>query len=107
MPHLRRVLGAHVEQSGYSSRETGCGSILPTRLADLHEQIVEIERIANEQIVRSTPVETELKDTQEAIAAGAMALFGGKYGDRVRVVSVPDFSVELCGGHHRGGQPVE
>jgi alanyl-tRNA synthetase len=65
-----------------------------------HAQIVEIEQIVNEQIVRNTPVETELQDTEEAIAAGAMALFGEKYGDRVRVVSVPDFSVELCGGTH-------
>jgi alanyl-tRNA synthetase len=94
------VLGAHVKQAG--------SLVAPDRLrfdfahfAPLtHEQIVAVERLVNEQIVRNTPVETELKDTQEAIAAGAMALFGEKYGDRVRVVSVPDFSVELCGGTH-------
>jgi alanyl-tRNA synthetase len=97
---LRRVLGGHVKQAG--------SLVAPDRLrfdfahfAPLtREQIVEIERTVNEQIVRNTPVETELEDTHDAIAAGAMALFGEKYGDRVRVVSVPDFSVELCGGTH-------
>src|SRR5207244_1802491 len=64
------------------------------------EQFREIERIVNEQILKNAPVETEVRSTQEAIAAGAMALFGEKYGDRVRVVSVPGFSMELCGGTH-------
>jgi alanyl-tRNA synthetase len=64
------------------------------------EQRLEIERIVNEHILRNTPVQTEIKDTQEAIAGGAMALFGEKYGDRVRVVSIPGFSLELCGGTH-------
>jgi alanyl-tRNA synthetase len=61
---------------------------------------VKIEQIVNNHVLQNTPVETAVKPTQEAIAAGAMALFGEKYGDRVRVVSVPGFSVELCGGTH-------
>jgi alanyl-tRNA synthetase len=64
------------------------------------EQLLDIERIVNEQVLKNTSVQTDVKNTQEAIAAGAMALFGEKYGDKVRVVSIPGFSVELCGGTH-------
>jgi alanyl-tRNA synthetase len=64
------------------------------------EQIERVERLVNEQIYRNTAVQTDIRSPEEAIAAGAMALFGEKYGDRVRVVSVPGFSSELCGGTH-------
>jgi alanyl-tRNA synthetase len=97
---LRQVLGQHVKQAG--------SLVAPDRLrfdfvhmsAVTREQQLEIERIVNEQILRNTAVQTDVKNTQEAIAAGAMALFGEKYGDKVRVVSIPGFSVELCGGTH-------
>ncbi|HWP99099.1 MAG TPA: alanine--tRNA ligase, partial [Vicinamibacterales bacterium] len=97
---LRRVLGAHVKQAG--------SLVAPDRLrfdfvhfAPLGRAEIEtIERMVNEQIVRNLPVVTEVRATEEAIAAGAMALFGEKYGDRVRVVSIPEFSLELCGGTH-------
>src|SRR5204862_1167805 len=64
------------------------------------EEIDRIERIVNEQIVRNATVTTEVRSTEDAIQAGATALFGEKYGDKVRVVSVPGFSMELCGGTH-------
>ena len=99
---LRRVLGAHVKQAG--------SLVAPDRLrfdfvhfsAVTPEQRDEVERIVNTAILENAPVTTSVKNTQEAIAAGAMALFGEKYGDKVRVVSIGDgaFSTELCGGTH-------
>ena len=97
---LRTVLGPHVKQAG--------SLVAPDRLrfdfvhfnAVTRDQQLEIERIVNEQVLKNTPVQTDVKNTQEAIAAGAMALFGEKYGDKVRVVSIPGFSQELCGGTH-------
>jgi alanyl-tRNA synthetase len=97
---LRQVLGTHVKQAG--------SLVAPDRLRFdfAHfspvtvEQLESIERLVNRQIARNAPVQTEVRATEDAIAGGAMALFGEKYGDRVRVVSVPGFSMELCGGTH-------
>ncbi len=97
---LRQVLGPHVKQAG--------SLVAPDRLrfdfvhlaAVTRDELQQIERVVNDQIVRNTAVLTDVKSTEEAIAHGAMALFGEKYGDRVRVVSIPGFSMELCGGTH-------
>jgi alanyl-tRNA synthetase len=63
-------------------------------------EVAEVERLANEQVWRNAPVQTDLMELDQALTTGAMALFGEKYGERVRVVSVPGFSRELCGGTH-------
>jgi alanyl-tRNA synthetase len=99
---LRKVLGPHVKQAG--------SLVSPDRLrfdfqhfsAVTPEQLAEVERIVNTAILKNDVVNTAVRNTQEAIASGAMALFGEKYGDKVRVVSVGDgsFSTELCGGTH-------
>jgi alanyl-tRNA synthetase len=97
---LRHVLGPHVKQAGSlvtSDRLrfdfAHVGAVTP-------EQLTEIERIVNTHVIDNLPVHTEVQDTEEAIAAGATALFGEKYGESVRVVSIPGCSVELCGGTH-------
>ncbi len=59
-----------------------------------------VERLVNEEILKNIKLSTDVMDLDQALHTGAMALFGEKYGDKVRVVSVPDFSKELCGGTH-------
>src|SRR5690242_20889359 len=63
-------------------------------------ELSEVERLVNQQILANTEVVTDIMDLDRALATGAMALFGEKYGENVRVVSVPGFSRELCGGTH-------
>jgi alanyl-tRNA synthetase len=97
---LRKVLGTHVQQKG--------SLVAPDRLRfDFsHLQPVtpselrEIERLVNMEIRRNTPAQTEVMDYENAVAAGAMALFGEKYERNVRVLRIGDFSMELCGGTH-------
>ncbi|HEX6513690.1 MAG TPA: alanine--tRNA ligase, partial [Chloroflexota bacterium] len=97
---LRQVLGEKATQAG--------SVVEPDRLRfDFHwnapltdEQIREVERIANEEIRRDEPVQTQVLTPEEAFQQGAIGLFEEKYGDQVRVVSIPGFSMELCGGTH-------
>jgi alanyl-tRNA synthetase len=99
---LRQVLGTHVKQAG-SVVEPGRLRFDFTHYAAMDKaEIDEVERLMNEQILRNTQVDTVVMPLDQAIATGAMALFGEKYGDEVRVVQVPGFSRELCGGTHVG-----
>lgn len=97
---LRQVLGTHVKQAG-SVVDPDRLRFDVTHYAPIGEvDLVEVERIVNEQVRNDTPVGTEVQDLQDAVQDGAMALFGEKYEDQVRVVRVGDFSRELCGGTH-------
>jgi len=97
---LRQVLGNHVKQAG--------SVVEPGRLrfdfshysAMTDDELSEVERLVNQQILSNTEVATDIMDLEQALATGAMALFGEKYGESVRVVSIPGFSRELCGGTH-------
>ena len=97
---LKEVLGDHVEQQG-SYQDSG-----RTRFDFSHSQamssdeIAKVESLVNEKIAEDLDVKTDIMGIEEAKASGAMALFGEKYGDSVRVVSMGDFSKELCGGTH-------
>ncbi|CAO3303088.1 alanine--tRNA ligase/DNA-binding transcriptional repressor [Pseudomonas sp. P14-2025] len=98
---LRQVLGEHVQQKGSLVDSQRLRFDFSHFEALKPEQIKQLEDIVNREIRKNTPVETELTDIETAKAKGAMALFGEKYGDTVRVLSMGgDFSVELCGGIH-------
>ena len=99
---LRQVLGTHVKQAG-SVVEPGRLRFDFTHYSGLSDdERLEVERLVNQQILANTEVTTDVMNLDQALATGAMALFGEKYGDNVRVVSVPGFSRELCGGTHVG-----
>ena len=99
---LRQVLGTHVKQAG-SVVEPGRLRFDFTHYAAMDRaELEEVERLMNEQILKNAQVETNVMPLDQAISTGAMALFGEKYGEQVRVVSVPGFSRELCGGTHVG-----
>ena len=97
---LRLVLGEHIRQAG--------SLVAPDRLrfdythykSPSENELREVERIVNEIVQRDIPVETEITTYAEAVESGAMALFGEKYGEKVRMVTIGDFSRELCGGTH-------
>jgi alanyl-tRNA synthetase len=97
---LRQVLGTHVKQAG-SVVEPGRLRFDFTHYAAMDKaELDEVERLINEEILKNIAVVTDVLPLEQAIATGAMALFGEKYGEEVRVVTVPGFSRELCGGTH-------
>jgi alanyl-tRNA synthetase len=99
---LRRVLGEHVTQKGSLVDSQRLRFDFSHSQPVSADELAEIERQVNAQIRANTPVSTRLMSMEEALAAGAMALFGEKYGDEVRVLAMgeADYSVELCGGTH-------
>ncbi|HHE6469419.1 TPA: alanine--tRNA ligase [Providencia rettgeri] len=97
---LRQVLGDHVSQKGSLVNDKYLRFDFSHFEAMTQDQIRQVEDIVNAQIRKNSEIETELMDLEGAKAKGAMALFGEKYEERVRVLSMGDFSIELCGGTH-------
>jgi alanyl-tRNA synthetase len=99
---LRRVLGTHVAQKGSLVGPDKLRFDFSHYEAIAPEQLAAVEDLVNAEIRRNAAAETRVMAYDDAVAAGAMALFGEKYGDRVRVLTIGDFSTELCGGTHVG-----
>ena len=97
---LRAVLGTHVEQAGQLVNEAVVRFDFTHFSALTAEEIAKVEALVNEKILDGITVKNEEMPIEEAKKLGAMALFGEKYGDRVRVVAADDFSIEFCGGTH-------
>lgn len=97
---LRQVLGAHVAQKGSLVTAERLRFDFSHYSAVTAEELQQIEQLVNAQVRTNAAVETKLMNQEAAVAAGAMALFGEKYDDEVRVLRIGDFSMELCGGTH-------
>ena len=97
---LKQVLGTHVNQAGSLVTPEYLRFDFTHFSPVTADELTRIEALVNEQILAMKALDIQEMSMEEAKAKGAMALFGDKYGDRVRVVTVPDFSVELCGGSH-------
>jgi alanyl-tRNA synthetase len=97
---MKSVLGDHVKQSGSMVTEERLRFDFTHFSPITREELDRIEKLANEEIRANTPLNSEMLQRDEAIKSGAVALFGEKYGDKVRVVSIGNFSKELCGGTH-------
>jgi alanyl-tRNA synthetase len=97
---LRRVLGSHVKQAGSVVEPARLRFDFTHYTAMDRDEVAEVERLMNQEILANRPLHTDVMDLDQALSTGAMALFGEKYGEHVRVVSIDSFSKELCGGTH-------
>jgi alanyl-tRNA synthetase len=97
---LRQVLGPHVKQAGSVVEPNRLRFDFSHYMGMTSDEVLEVERIVNDQIVANAELHTDIMELDQALQTGAMALFGEKYGDKVRVVQIPGFSKELCGGTH-------
>jgi alanyl-tRNA synthetase len=99
---MKHILGSHVKQAGSLVRPDRLRFDFTHFSPVTPEELRAIEHLVNGEIRRNTPVQTAVLSKEEALSQGATALFGEKYGEEVRVVSIPGFSKELCGGTHTG-----